>query len=73
MRLDVQYKLRNNPLYLNYLHYNSYWYKNLSRNPNMINKFIDEAKTNLELRPSDKISKVLSKFEMITSIFNSLK
>jgi hypothetical protein len=39
----------------------------------MINSFIEEAKTNLGLRPSDKISKALSKFEMITSILNSLK
>ena len=73
MNLDIQFKLKSNPLYLNYLHYNSYWYKILSRNPNMINKFIDEVKTNLGLRTSDKINNALSKFEMITSILNSLK
>ena len=73
MNLDIQFKLKSNPVYLNYLHYNSYWYKTLSRNPNMINKFIDEAKTNLGLRTSDKISNMLSKFEMISSILSSLK
>ena len=61
------------PIYLNYLHYNSYWYKILNRNPSMINKFMEEAKTNLGLRMSDKISKTLSKIEMVTSILNSLK
>ena len=73
MNLDIQFKLKSNPLYLNYLHYNSYWYKILSRNPNMINKFIDEVKTNLGLRASDKINNALSKFEMISSILSSLK
>ena len=73
MNLDIQFKLKSNPLYLNYLHYNSYWYKILSRNPNMINKFIDEVKTNLGLRTSDKINNALSKFEMISSILSSLK
>lgn len=73
MKLEVQYKLRSNPIYLNYLHNNSYWYKTLSRNPSMINKFVDEVKTNLGLRASDKISKALSSFEMISSILSSLK
>ena len=73
MNLEVQFKLRSNPLYIEYLHNNSYWYKILSRNPNMINNFIEEVKTNLGLRATDKISKALSNFEMISSILSSLK
>lgn len=73
MNLEVQFKLRSNPLYIEYLHNNSYWYKILSRNPNMINNFIEEVKTNLGLRTTDKISKALSNFEMISSILSSLK
>ncbi len=73
MNLDVQFKLRSNPLYIEYLHNNSYWYKILIRNPNMINNFIEEVKTNLGLRTTDKISNALSKFEMISSILSSLK
>ena len=69
----MNYKLKGNPIYLNYLHHNSYWYKILSRNPNMINEFIDEAKTSLGLRASDKINKALSRIEMISSIISSLK
>lgn len=73
MNLEVQFKLRSNPLYLNYLHYNSYWYKILCRDPFMIDSFILEAKEKLGLRMSDKISKTLSSFEMISSILSSLK
>lgn len=73
MNLEIQFKLKNNPIFIKYLHDNSYWYKILSRNPNMYDSFILEAKTNLGLRPSDKINQALTKFEMISSILSSLK
>ena len=50
MRIDIQFKIKSNPLYIKYLHENSYWYKILNRNPDMINDFINEAKTNYKLR-----------------------
>ena len=73
MKIEVLYKLKSNPEYINYLHTHSYWYKILIRNPKMINNFIEEVKTNLGLRTTDKISNALSKFEMISSILSSLK
>lgn len=73
MSLDVQFKLRSNPLYIRYLHENSYWYKILSRNPNKINEFIEEAKEYYGLRPTDKLNKAINSFEMITNIISALK
>lgn len=73
MRIDVQFKLRSNPLYIKYLHENSYWYKILSRNPNMINEFIEEAKEYYGLRPTDKLNQAINSFEMITNIISALK
>lgn len=73
MTLDVQFKLKSNPLYIRYLHENSYWYKILNRNPDMFNEFVNEVKTNYKLRPTDKINKALSTFEMISAIISSLK
>lgn len=73
MTLDVQFKLKSNPLFIKYLHENSYWYKFLNRNPSMVNEFIEEVKTNYKLRPSDKLDKMLSTFEMISTIVSSLK
>lgn len=72
MTLDTQFKLKSNPLYIKYLHENSYWYKTLTRDPNMFNEFVEEVKTNYKLRPSDKINKALTTFEMISSIVSSL-
>lgn len=73
MTLDTQFKLKSNPIYIKYIHENSYWYKILNRDPNMFNEFIEEVKTNYKLRPSDKINKALSTFEMISTIISSLK
>ena len=33
MTLDIQFKIKNDPNYIRYLHENSYWYKFLNRNP----------------------------------------
>lgn len=73
MKLDVQFKLKSNPLFTKYLHENSYWYKILNRDPGMFNEFVNEVKKNYKLRPTDRISEAINTFEMLTSIFSSLK
>ena len=73
MTLDLQFKIKSNPMYIKYLHENSYWYKILNRDPNMFNSFMEEVRTNYKLRPTDRINKALSTFEMISSIISSLK
>lgn len=73
MTLDVQFKLKSNPLFIKYLHENSYWYKILNRNPEMFNEFIEEVKKNYKLRTTDRINEALNTFEMLTSIFSTLK
>ena len=73
MTLDTQFKLKSNPLYIKYIRENSYWYKILNRDPNRFNEFVEEVKTNYKLRPTDRINKALSTFEMLSAIFSSLK
>ena len=73
MKLDVQFKLKSNTLFIKYLHENSYWYKILNRDPDMFNEFVNEVKKNYKLRPTDRISEAINTFEMLTSIFSSLK
>ena len=73
MTLELQFKLKSNPLYIKYLHENSYWYKILNRNPNMFNEFVNEVKKSYKLRTSDRLNEALNTFEMITSIFSALK
>lgn len=73
MTLDTQFKLKSNPIYIKYIHENSYWYKILNRDPNRFNEFVEELRVNYKLRPTDKINKALSTFEMISAIISSLK
>ena len=73
MRLDIQFKLKNNPLYLEYLHTHSYWYKILNRNPNKFNDFVEEVKNKYHLRQTDKIKKALDTVDMISNILSSFK
>ncbi|MDO4963644.1 MAG: hypothetical protein Q4E75_06105 [bacterium] len=72
MNLDLQFKLKSNPLYLRFLHENSYWYKYLNRSPSYFNDFIEDVKVKYKLRPSDKIDKAISTFDMISSIITTL-
>lgn len=73
MKLQIQYNLKSNNNYLNYLHENSNWYKILNRNPEMFKQFIEEVKTNYNLRPTDKIEKALNTIEILQNVFSSLK
>ena len=44
MKLDIQYKIRENRIYLDYLHSHSYWYKYLNRNSNYFDDFVEKVK-----------------------------
>ena len=72
MTIDTQFKIKSNPLYIDFLHKNSYWYKVLNRYPDKFNDFVDEVKIYYKLRPVDKINKALSTFEMISTIISTL-
>lgn len=73
MVLDIQFKIKNNPNYLRYIRENSYWYKNLNRNPFLFKKFEEEVKEVYKLRTSDKISKTLDAIELLQNIVSTLK
>jgi len=73
MNLDVQFKIKSNPLYQKYLRENSTWYKLLNRNPMAFNDFVLEMKNNYCLRPSDRLNKMLNNINLIQNFLNILK
>jgi len=73
MSLDIQFKIKSNPNYIRYLRENSYWYKNLNRNPESFNIFEQEVKEKYGLRPVDKISRALQTFEILSNVLSTLK
>lgn len=73
MNIIIQNKLKENPKMLDYLKENSYWYKELNRNPNSYNNFIDFIKEKYKLRSTDKVETLLSNIDLVSSVLEVLK
>lgn len=73
MNLDTQFKIKSDANYQKYLRENSHWYKILNRNPERFNDFASEMKERYRLRPTDKISDISDKLDMVRTFLNVLK
>ncbi|MDD4547636.1 MAG: YlbE-like family protein [Bacilli bacterium] len=73
MNLDIQFKIKNNQNYQRYIRENSYWYKILNRNPEAFKKFEDEVKEKYQLRPTDRINKIIENIELMSAVMSSIK
>ncbi|MCI6001688.1 MAG: YlbE-like family protein [Tenericutes bacterium] len=73
MSIDLQYKIKNNLMYQKFLRENSIWYKYLNRNPLSFNDFISDMKDKYELKPSDRLNKVLNNISLIQNFLDVLK
>ena len=73
MSLDIQFKLKSNPLYIKFIHENSYWYKILNRDPNMWGEFVENVKDAYHLRATDKLSNAIDTIDMVTKVISALK
>ena len=49
MRLDIQYRIFEDPRQRMFLRENSYWYKELNRNDNSFKYFVDDMKVKYKL------------------------
>ena len=49
MNLNTQFKIYNDELLHRYIRENSYWYKILNRNPDLINEMVKEMKDRYKL------------------------
>lgn len=65
--------IKSNPLIYQYLRVNSYWYKELNRNPLVLEKIIQEAKKYYKMTIPDKIEKFTHDMEMISTFMDVLK
>ena len=73
MSIDLQYKIKNNLMYQKFLRETSIWYKYLNRNPLSFNDFISDMKDKYELKPSDRLNKVLNNISLIQNFLDVLK
>ncbi len=73
MDFKIKIALDSNPDYRRYLRSNSYWYKTLNRNPEMLNAFVSEVKEKYKLRTTDKINSIMDKIDMVSKFINVLR
>lgn len=73
MNLSTQFKIKNNSLLQKYIRENSYWYKYLNRNPNLLIEMEQEMKEKYKLTTSDKINNISEKLDLIRTFMNVMK
>lgn len=70
MQLFLQYKIKSNPNYVNFLRENSYWYKYLNRNPIYFKQFEENMETAYKLTTEDKIERFSQNIDKISKIID---
>ena len=73
MNLETIVKIKNDAMLQKYIRENSYWYKILNRNPNMMEYLIDEMKVKYKLTTADKINDLSDKLDLIKAFMNAFK
>jgi hypothetical protein len=65
MRSDILIKIRSDPNLYKYLKYNSYWYKDLIRNPDSIKEVEEAMKKEYKLTTADKLNEINNKMNTL--------
>ncbi len=73
MSINIQYILNNNIYLKKFLRENSFYYKNLIRNPFFINELNNIMKEKYKLTFPDKLEKLKNDIQMVNSIMDILK
>lgn len=73
MILELQFKIKNNQSYLEYLRTHSYWYKYLNRNVIFFKQFEEEVKQFKRNKITDKIGETFKTIEMLQNVLSTMK
>lgn len=73
MNLDTQFKIRNNPMLQKYIRENSYWYKILNRDPELLKQMNEDMKKAYKLTFEDKIDDISNKMNLVRAFMDTLK
>ncbi len=72
MQVFIQYKIKQNPIYRQFLNENSYWYKYLNRNPLYFKDFEKDLKKKYRLTTEDRLNKMADSLDTISKIMSIL-
>lgn len=73
MDIDLQMKIKKNKKMYDLLKENSYWLKDLNRNPNNYKSFVSEMKVKYRLRMTDKVSDAIDNIDLISAVLENIK
>lgn len=73
MQIYVINELKRDPKMWELLKFNSYWVKELNRNPASIKRYKEEMKAKYKLRTTDKISDAIDNIDLISNVLGALK
>lgn len=73
MELELQVKIKQEKNMYQYLKANSYWIKNLNRNSEEYQAFVEAMKDLYHLRTTDKISDAIDNIDLISSFLGAFK
>ena len=73
MILDLQFRIKNDEKLKQFLRENSYYYKYLNRSPSYLKDVIEAMKDKYEMRPSDKINKLINNVALMNSFLEALR
>ena len=72
MLYDIQYKINSDINLKKFLRENSYWYKELNRNPENFKYFVEDMKIKYKLTPAHKITRTVESINMLQSFLDIL-
>ena len=73
MQVNVLMELKKEPKMLELLKYNSYWLKDLNRDPASFKRYKENMKIKYRLRTTDKISDAIDNIDIISNVLSALK
>lgn len=73
MQVAALLELKKDPKMWELFKLNSYWYKDLNRNPALVKNYKEAMKTKYKLRTTDKISSVIDNIDLISNVISALQ
>lgn len=73
MQVNTILELKKDKKMWELLKYNSYWLKDLNRDPLNIKKYKEDMKIKYKLRTTDKISDAIDNIDLISNVLSALK
>ncbi len=73
MQVNVLLELKKDKKMLDLLKYNSYWIKELNRDPKTLKNYKNDMKTKYKLRATDKINEAIDNIDLISNVLSTLK